>query len=797
MNKDSENILRKRMSGYSSQVDLTDFVREWKSDYTLRVKESSQSRKHNFNYDDAVKRSPSSDNKLDRIMIQYLKFIDSKPLKNNDFFKYVDSYRKGKKLHDKYFRHDLKKLYKYYAKVDKDLEAYNPFCEYQYKKYVLFMMLKFSDLYTAEFDAMFNVKTEGYREYNPLTSIPSVLRQSLPFIIKEYDIFQAYPSFIFSELELKPFDVYSHLEKRKFNILVNTHSAVEGATIEAVRAKLQPIYGERVEEVITEPRFENKGQLFNDLSKYEAEYVKRFVEENEVKHFVRLHDGVVTSVSEQCQILEFDQIKFKVKEFNRPEIENTTINFYNSDYKTSPVNYSRFFEQEGFLRITQEGHDHLTILKNDNRIVTPINHKTDLVPILKDNINEFNSEPLENCIARDSTNIIQQSLQLLKPVPMQFHKDTKKRCDIPFKNGIARVTKDTKEIISYDEVNGFFAKHSTQKHNFSFRDIDQNRSDFANFLFMAATNKDVRTAEITEDDEKAISAFCSMFGYLVINYKDPAFNPSIILSDENANDEIRNGGRGKSLLQEALRHIRVSITKGGNSYDPKYTHVHADLKKEHDVYLLDDVPSNFDYNSLYTNITGSIDAQRKGAKAETIEFADTPKFVISTNWAVRYDAEATSTNRRFVEYKFSDFWNIDNQPLSVFGKSFFTDWNQSEWNAFYNFALFCAQHYLKYGLERIGYDKKQDNFQAYFYNDSILHETHRIFDVLAKEEFISVTDFVNVHQMHELFKYKPVFTIKNARKYIDSFIEYHDRPYKYSKRLRKWEHMMPETDFFA
>src|SRR5699024_7050115 len=116
-------------------------------------------------------------------------------------------------------------------------------------------------------------------------------------------------------------------------------------------------------------------------------------------------------------------------------------------------------------------------------------------------------------------------------------------------------------------------------------------------------------------------------------------------------------------------HFRCAIEKGGNAYDPNYTHVHADLKREHDLYLLDDVPHNFDYNALYTQITGSFDAQRKGVTAETISFEDAPKFVISTNWVFRYDKDATSTNRRFKEYKFSNFWNIENRPVDRFRKS--------------------------------------------------------------------------------------------------------------------------------
>ncbi|MGO3183159.1 MAG: hypothetical protein ACTIJ9_10035 [Aequorivita sp.] len=780
------------MGANEKEIKVSDFVADWKATFTERIKDLSNSRKQDFTFADALKRCTTSRNELDKLMIEYLNFINSNPLRNNDYFKYVNSYKKGKKLNEKYFRHDINKLQEYYEKSDKDME-YNPFNEYQYKKYVLFMMLKFSDLYLTEYDAMFNVKIDKSREYNPLTSIPSVLRQYLPFEIKEYDIAQAYPSFIFLELGIKPFDVYKLIDKRKFNMLLNIHKGVKGATIEAVRSQLEPIYKERVNEVITEERFNTKGRLFEDLAKYEAEYIQKFVDTNKPKYFVRLHDGVTTLKDAECKELEFGIVKFKVKEFLKPEQLSDIVSFYciNEEGKptTSPVTYSRFFEQEDFIRITREGHDQLTILKNENRIVTPINHKTDLVPFLKENINEFDSAPLEDRIARDATGTIQQSLQLLTPIPLQYHRDTKARCDIPFKNGIARITADGTELIPYDDINGFFSKHSTQEHEISFCDANEKPSDFYQFLMMAVTNKDIQKEDLTNEDIRSVSAFCTMFGYLITNYKNPAFNPAIILSDEGADGESRNGGRGKSLLQMALSHFRPSIQKGGNAYDPTYTHVHADLKKEHDLYLLDDVPSNFNYNALYTHITGSIDAQRKGVTAETISFEDAPKFVISTNWAVRYEAEATSTNRRFKEYKFSDFWNINNTPDAYFKKSFFTDWDQDEWNAFYNFGFFCVQSFLNNGLLSIEYDKRMDNFRAYFYNDGILNEVERIFETLIfeKTEVFGVADFVEIHKRNDMYRYKPEFSIHNSRKYIDAFIEHNKKPFSYCGHLRKYK----------
>src|SRR5690554_2695349 len=267
--------------------NIFQFIQDWKAEFIERIKKQSKSKKQVFHYEDALSRSVNTRTELDKVMVEYLDFINSDPLKENDYFKYVNAYKEGVKLKEKYFRHDLNKLQEYYKKLDENKE-YNPFCIQKYERYVLYMMLKFSGLYLDEYDGMFNVKKDESREYNPITLIPSVLRQYLPFKIKEYDIAQAYPTFLFLNLNIKPFDVYSQIDKRLFNTLLNMHHEVKNATIEAVRSKLKPIYKERVDEVITDERFYNKGQMFRDLAKYEAEYIQKFVKANDLKYYVRL-----------------------------------------------------------------------------------------------------------------------------------------------------------------------------------------------------------------------------------------------------------------------------------------------------------------------------------------------------------------------------------------------------------------------------------------------------------------------------------------------------------------------------
>lgn len=766
------------MTKEKTNSSLSTFLEDWKTDLISRAKTHTKSKKVNYSIYDAILHSKEIRTELDEALIIFFNHVTRKPLSKNDYFKYVNAYRHGKELDLKYFRHDVDQLKAYYSLCDANKD-YNPFDKYLYEKYVLFMVLKFSKCYLPIYDKMFNVKIEGSREYNPLTQIPKVLRSELPFEIKEYDIAQANPSFIFLELGIEPFNVYERIEKRKFNMLLNIHHEVKNAKIEDVRKQLEPIYHDRVNEVITNDRFNNKGRLFEDMAKHEKFYIEQFVNENNLQQYVRLHDGVVTLASHNCEKLEFGNIKFKVKEFTAPEVLEGSVNFYDSFGNTSPHQYANFLKQEGFIRLAKEGQDEVILVKNTNKIIEPYSHKTDLVSFLKSNINELDTSELENTIAKEATTKIKDSLLLLDPIPLTYHRDTRTRVDIPFKNGVVRITSDEIKLIPYSEINGFFPKHTTQKTEIEITDREAKRSEFEEFLTLASCGNNY--------NEEVVNSFFSMFGYLISNHKDLAKNYAIILSDEGADGENRNGGRGKSIVQTALSYFRPTIFKGGEEYDPSYIHVHADLEPEHDIYYIDDVPRSFNYNALYTNISNAIFCQRKGTRGNTIPFEYTPKFVISTNWAFRYDKEASSTNRRFREYKFTNYWNIENTPLSHFGKTFFSDWSAKEWNAFFNFGFYCVQVFLNNGLRSIDYDKRGDNFLAYFSNDAKLQEMERVLEELKYKDFFNVSDFLMIHKQSILYQYQPIFNQNNAKQHIQTYIEFKELGLEYVKHSKVWK----------
>lgn len=771
------------------------FVDKWKQDFKAKIKEATKSRKMVFSLTDAIERSEGNRTPLDNVFIEWFLFINSNPLRHNDYFKYLNSYKQGKKLNEKYFRHDLELLHELYKKTDENPD-YNPFSEQAWQKYVLFMLMKFKEVYTPELDEVFGVKTDENREYNPITNLSRPLRGMLPksLKLKEFDISRAYPTFIDMEVGItRSEDVYSLIDKRKYNQLLNTHSETKGATIEGVRAELRSVYGDRVNEVITDDRFYNKGQMFRDLTKYEAEYIYKFIEANNIKTYVRLHDAVIVWAYENIQHAEFGTVKFKSKDVKPPEIINDVKSFYSYNdagmVDTTPVSYKEFFEQENLIRITEQDNDRVTIFKDTNNVVKAFNYKTDTASFLSDNINEFDPSEVENKIAKDNHSTIYGGYLLLNPKPLIYYRDSQNTFGMPFKNGFCLYTKGATqiEVKNYKEVDGFFAPHPAQERIFEHKEYEE-PGEFERFLTMASIGKDPLKDLLTDKDEKARDMFFRMFGYLCHTYKDPAFNPVIILSDEGADDQSRNGGRGKSLLTVGLGHVLTIKVKGGDEFDTSYRHRNADVEKEHQVVVLDDVPAGFHYGSLYTMVTGDLLCERKGKPAQTIPFKESPKIAVTTNWAVRYDADAASTNRRFIEFKLTNFFNLNNTPLKVFGHRLFDDWDADEWNKFYNFVFACVGHFLEFGLEAPEYDKDEDNFRAYFYSDALLQEFERIFYIVSKwDNGFTVSDFLtNYKDPENKLRFEGFFHQNNLKKLIETYITHKKLGFEYNQRTRKW-----------
>jgi len=742
---------------------------------------------------DAIKNKELASERV-KVIIDCWAFLNSNPLRENDYYKFVDSYANyGIKLNEKYFKHDIEKLHNYYVTIDKSINKYNPFNLSNYQSYVMFMFLKLHGVYEAEDNKIFNVKVKDNREYNPLTKIPSVLRGSLPFNVKEYDIKRAFPTFIDIELETDfRVNIYEKISKSNFAMFLNSNCETS-VQIDHAREGLSAVYGDHTNQIITDVRYNEKGRAFKDFAKYESEYIDKFVTENGLTNYARLHDGVYILKNVNCEKTVFDKVEFSIKECIKPAVLNPTLSFYEinelGDVVTSQSMYADFLKQENIIRISTP-EDKTQLLKNSNNVVDFFTYKTDMVSFLESEINEPFTDAVRNRIARDNDSLLMQSYRLLNPIELNYYKDTKERFGLPFKNGFHYFDELDKMQIKqkeYSQVKGFFTPHKMQKRNFNYT------AEVGNFeILIQRISTGIKTFDKSNIEQATIvNSFNSMIGYLCHNYKPLTESPCIILTDDGANDENRNGGRGKTVMADGISQVTKTLKKGGNEFVGSYIHNFADLDKSYNSYLIDDVPAGFNYNDLYTNITGGINVQPKGSKGKMIEFEDSPKFIITTNWLLRYDVNDTSTNRRFIEYKIKPYYGISHTPKDEFKQTFFEDWDELEWNKFYSYIFRCVHSYLTDGLKRIAYDKTEDNYRATFGSDVVESETARIIDVLInhkRQSSFNVEEFlIEYNKYDNPLRNEKLFNHLNARKFITPYlVNATEMNYNYDAKFRRW-----------
>lgn len=775
-----------------------DLIANWSGEFTKRIKTQCNSKKLKFTFTDAIERIEFH-TKRDECFLTARNFLYNNPINQNDYVKYVSAYAyQSIKLDLKYFKYNVDKLEGYYKKVDEakanDIK-FNPFNTLNYKNYVLFMVLKLQGEFSPTDNELFNVELIDFREYNPLTKIPSVIRGLLPFNVKEYDIKRAFPTFIDIELNSNyRHTIYDLIDKKKFAIILNSNSENPANNIKSLQESLKKVYGSDAGNVLTNERFEVKGKAFLDFSRHEKDFITQFVESNNIINYVRLHDGVFVLQDVECKKLTFGIVEFAIKECIRPLVENSTINFYKIDasgIETSRTLYADFLIQENFKRISTPD-DKILLLRDTNNVVDYFNHKTNIVSFLVKNIAEFGTtyNEVKEVIAKENNTIISNSFTLIDPIELKYYSDTKNTFGLPFKNGFFYIdfNADVLEVKQkdYKEVSGFFSPHKIQARSFKY--IDDEISVFEQFLTRASTGK-YNERDMTESDFQTRNEFFKMFGYLCHTYKSQTASPCVILTDEDANDENRNGRRGKTLLTKAISEVHTTMLKGGNEFDANYTHVFADLEKKHKVYIIDDVPASFKYDDLYTNILGGINCQRKGVNAELIPFEESPKFVITSNWVIRYDENNASTNKRFLEYKFTNYYNQNYSPEKEFKNKFFEDWNADEWNKFYSFAFKCVGLYINDGLEQIKYNKTKDNYLALFNNVSMSDEFERIInELLSTRTEFGVNDFLGIYDKFDNpLRVQRFFNKNNVKRLIDVWFSNNPAEYvSFKKSKRKW-----------
>jgi hypothetical protein len=273
-------------------------------------------------------------------------------------------------------------------------------------------------------------------------------------------------------------------------------------------------------------------------------------------------------------------------------------------------------------------------------------------------------------------------LSMVSSKEIDTFRDTINTSYIYYQNCILQVTKDTRSIIDYKDVDKLIWKNQVIKRDY--KDGDHHDSDFRSFIWFACG-----------ESKEYYNVFKSVIGYFLHTYKTVTNNKAIIANDTDFSDQP-NGGSGKSLLFQALGHIRKVAVIDGKDFNFQSTFKYQTVGVDTQILVFDDIEKNFEFERLFSAITDGITVEYKNKNATKLNIEDSPKLYITTNYVVK--GEGGSFDRRKNEIVFSSFFNSKYTPEDKFENRFFTDWNEKQWSDFDNFMINCLQFYLENGL---------------------------------------------------------------------------------------------------
>ena len=375
------------------------------------------------------------------------------------------------------------------------------------------------------------------------------------------------------------------------------------------------------------------------------------------------------------------------------------IVFWNSAGQISPHLLYEFFSENGIGKFFTDNvnmkNSDPVIVKINGNIVSPVNIGY-LLELTKDYILSTISEPGTRGSVLDSLHqktslFSDRNVKLLKTLSLRFISDTPDKGYLFFKNGVVEVTNDQIRVRQYSDFEDYVWEKTIIPFDFTVVDLDtlKEKSDFMVFL---------GDLSVVADPEKSISRVTSLMsavGYLLHRYKNPATTKAIILMDTYLNGQP-SGGTGKSLLINSIGKIRQLALIDGKFWDSREWFCFSSVDLESEILLFDDVDIKFRFEQIFPLVSTGMNIKRKYKDHVYLPFEKAPKVAITTNYAINGDS--SSFRRRKFEYEITPTFSAEYTPRDKFGRNFFEEWQDEDWNIFYNMMVRCMQVFLQNGL---------------------------------------------------------------------------------------------------
>lgn len=354
----------------------------------------------------------------------------------------------------------------------------------------------------------------------------------------------------------------------------------------------------------------------------------------------------------------------------------------NSKGAVSPVHhlFKKFLQDNGYYKYYHAGSDKFVFVRVQNNLIDDAT-EDDIKMFVLDYLDKLDNKSIYNYFADKTRYFKEDFLSLLDRLDPKFVVDSSTESYIYFRNCALKITPTEIHSVDYIDLDGYVWRKQIVDRDYHQSDTDE--CDFKNFV------------KLVSGEEGTKKSLESTIGFLLHGYKPAAYCPAVIINDEKIS-ENPEGGTGKGLFFTAISKIKRLVDIDGKDFKFDKTFPYQTVSADTQVLVYDDVVKNFDFERLFSIITQGITLEKKNRDAIKVPFEQSPKIVITTNYAIK--GSGNSFERRKWEIEFRQYFNRNHTPQDEFGRQLFVEWDTDEWNRFDNYMIGCLMRYLKSGL---------------------------------------------------------------------------------------------------
>lgn len=343
-------------------------------------------------------------------------------------------------------------------------------------------------------------------------------------------------------------------------------------------------------------------------------------------------------------------------------------------------------EGKGFMNLAVNKTKWVLVRMEDNLISE--SSVAEATGVVRDYIKSLNKPEVYEAFARGMGSYVSPSkLNLLKSIDIVDDRDGMDSSVFYFKNGHAVIKREGIEFRPNSELE---------------KPIWRNR--VIGFDYEAITGPEKGQFErfcsiIAKKDKGRLRALKSLIGYCLHRNKLRGETKAIILYDENMGlDGKAHGGTGKTLLTQGISKCREVVAFDGRNIKSESWFKNQRIELTTDVMVYDDLARNIGLEGFYSILTTGVEVEKKGKQSFFIDFNESPKVMITSNYPVKGRNDSSDRRRRY-EFEVANYFSDAHTPEDEFGNRFFgPHWSKNEWNLFYRFMMECVREYLIYGM---------------------------------------------------------------------------------------------------